>query len=227
MATGKPHAEWHTLSFVKPIAVVCSLACWLAGCSGPPEQKPDVPPPKIEQAPAGFRAKFETSKGDFVIEVTREWAPRGADRFHELVKTGFYDNQRFFRVRPTFVVQWGVHGTPKVSRRWANMRILDDPAKQPNRRGAVAFAMAGPASRTTQVFINMADNSKTLDKSGFAVFGKVAAGMEVVEKLYAFYGEMAPRGTGPDQNKIETEGNAYLEAKFPRLDFIRKATIEQ
>lgn len=201
----------------------------LIGCSSQTEKKQEAQKaaPKLEQAPAEFRAKFETSKGEFVIQVTRVWAPRGADRFYELVSSGFYDNQRFFRVRPTFVVQWGIHGNPKISQLWANMRILDDPAKQPNKRGTVAFAMAGPASRTTQVFINMADNSKTLDKSGFAVFGKVVSGMEdVVERLYSAYGEMAPRGMGPDPNKIEMEGNAYLEAKFPRLDFIRKATIQ-
>ena len=212
------------------IATLGLLTLLLAGCSGQPEKKQEAQkavPAKLEQAPAQFRARFATSRGDFVIEVTRDWAPRGADRFYELVTSGYYNNQRFFRVRPTFVVQWGISGNPKLSQLWANMRILDDPAKQPNKRGTVAFAMAGPASRTTQVFINMADNSKTLDKTGFAVFGKVTSGMEdVVERLYSAYGEMAPRGAGPDPNMIETKGNAYLEAKFPRLDFIKKATIE-
>jgi peptidyl-prolyl cis-trans isomerase A (cyclophilin A) len=211
---------------VKPIALVCPLALLMAACSGPPGKEPAAAPPKIEPTPAEFRAKFQTSKGDFVIQVTREWAPRGADRFYELVKTGFYNNQRFFRVRPTFVVQWGINGDPKTSQLWANFRILDDPVKEPNRRGTVAFAKSGPASRTTQVFINMADNSRTLDETGFAVFGKVAAGMEVVESLYAGYGEMAPRGTGPDPTRISMEGNAYLEAKFPRLDSIKKAVVE-
>jgi peptidyl-prolyl cis-trans isomerase A (cyclophilin A) len=211
---------------VKPIVPAGPFLLLLAACSGPPTKEPAAAPPKIEQAPAEFRAKFQTSKGDFVIQVRREWAPRGADRFYELVKTGYYDNQRFFRVRPTFVVQWGIHGNPKVSQLWANLRILDDPVKEPNRRGTVAFAKSGPASRTTQVFINMADNSRTLDATGFAVFGKVASGMEVVESLYAGYGEMAPRGTGPDPTRILAEGNAYLEARFPRLDAIKKAVIE-
>ncbi|MBI4873538.1 MAG: peptidylprolyl isomerase [Acidobacteria bacterium] len=181
----------------------------------------------MERAPERFRAKFATSRGDFVIEVTRAWAPRGADRFYELVADGFYNNQRFYRVRPAFVVQWGINGNPKISQLWANMRILDDPVKEENRRGTVAFAKSGPASRTTQVFINMADNSKTLDSTGFAVFGRVVSGLDdVVARLYSAYGEMAPRGMGPDPNKIETEGNAYLEARFPRLDYIKKATIE-
>ena len=213
---------------MKRIHLTVSLTLLLAGCGAQPDKKGETKaPPKIEQAPAEFRARFETSKGDFVVAVTRDWAPRAADRFFELVSTGFYDNQRFYRVRPTFVVQWGIHGKPAIARLWANMRMLDDPVKQPNKRGTIAFAKAGPATRTTQVFINMADNSKTLDTTGFAVFGRVVSGMEdVVERLYAGYGEMPPRGNGPDPNKIEIEGNAYLEAKFPRLDYIKKATIE-
>ncbi len=214
---------------MKRIPALGALLLVLAGCGGQPEKKKEEAkaPPKLDKAPPEFRARFATSRGDFVIAVTREWAPRAADRFYELVSTGFYDEQRFYRVRPTFVVQWGIHGKPAIARLWANMRMLDDPVKQPNKRGTVSFAMAGPATRTTQVFINMADNSKTLDKSGFAVFGKVTSGLEeVVEKLYSAYGEMAPRGSGPDPNKIELEGNGYLEAKYPRLDYIKKATIE-
>ncbi len=197
-----------------------------AGCSSPPPKQSAAPPAaaKPAQAPAQFRAKVETSKGDFLIEVRREWAPRGADRFHELVDTKFYDNTRFFRVVRNFVVQWGIHGDPAVSRLWANMRILDEPVKRSNKKGAVSFAMLGPASRTTQVFINLADNVR-LDKSGFAAFGQVVEGMNVVERLYLAYGEGPPRGPGPDQNKIETEGNAYLERQFPRLDYIKRALI--
>lgn len=213
---------------MKRIPLVLFLMSLLAGCGGQPEKKAETKaPPKLEQAPPEYRARFTTTKGDFVIAVTRAWAPRAADRFYELVSTGFYDGQRFYRVRPTFVVQWGIHPKPAIARLWANMRMLDDPVKQPNQRGTVAFAMAGPATRTTQVFINMADNSRTLDKSGFAVFGKVISGLEeTVERLYAGYGEMAPRGSGPDPGKMEVEGDAYVEAKFPRLDKIQKAIIE-
>lgn len=206
-------------------AAACLLL--LAGCA-PDSKKSEAPKPapKTDRAPDTFRVRFETTKGPFVVEVHREWAPRGADRFHELVTSGFYNGTRFYRVRPNFVVQWGIAGDPKVSQLWANLRILDDPVKESNKKGTIAFAAAGPASRTTQVFINLADNGKTLDKSGFAVFGRVVEGMEdVVERLYWGYGEMAPRGAGPDPNQIETQGNAYLDAKFPRLDSIKKAVV--
>ena len=207
-----------------PIAVILLLA----GCGPEPRKSeaPKAPPFKLDRAPDVFRAKFETTKGPFVVEVHRDWAPRGADRFYELVAGGFYNGTRFYRVKPNFVVQWGISGDPTVSQLWANLRILDDPVKQSNKKGTLAFAAGGPASRTTQVFINLADNSKSLDKSGFAVFGRVVEGMEdVVERLYWGYGEMAPRGSGPDPTQIERKGNAYLDERFPRLDRIRKASV--
>jgi peptidyl-prolyl cis-trans isomerase A (cyclophilin A) len=179
-----------------------------------------------EQAPATYKARFDTSKGTFVIEVTRDWAPNGADRFFNLVKNGFYDNVRFFRVISGFMVQFGINGDPAISAKWREARIPDDPVKQSNRRGYVTYAMAGPNTRTSQVFINFGDNS-SLDRQGFSPFGRVISGMDVVDKLNAEYGEGAPRGRGPDQGRIQMEGNAYLQRDFGRMDFVRKATIER
>ena len=179
-----------------------------------------------EQAPANFKARFDTSKGAFVIEVRREAAPNGADRFYNLVKSGYFDNIRFFRVVSGFMVQFGIHGDPNVASKWRNATIKDDPVKVSNARGFVTFATSGPDSRTTQVFINFADNGG-LDGKGFSPFGKVISGMNVVDALNAEYGEGAPRGTGPDQGRVQMEGNAYLAKSFPRLDYIKKATIEK
>jgi peptidyl-prolyl cis-trans isomerase A (cyclophilin A) len=179
-----------------------------------------------EKAPDTYKAKFETSKGDFVLTVHRAWAPLGADRFYNLVKGGFYDETRFFRVLDDFMAQVGINGNPAVQSAWRDARIADDPVKGNNKRGFASFATAGPGTRTTQFFINFKDNS-TLDKSGFAPFGEVTSGMDVVDKLYSGYGEGGPRGKGPEQGKLQSEGNAYLQKEFPKLDYIKKATIEK
>jgi peptidyl-prolyl cis-trans isomerase A (cyclophilin A) len=179
-----------------------------------------------EQAPPVYKAKFDTSKGAFVVEVHRDWAPHGADRFYNLVKNGFYDNVRFFRVISGFMVQFGISGDPKLSAPWREARIPDDPVKQSNKRGMITYAMAGPNTRTSQVFINFADNAN-LDNSGFAPFGRIVSGMDVVDKLNAEYGEGAPRGRGPEQGRIQMEGNAYLTKEFSRMDYVKKATIEK
>jgi peptidyl-prolyl cis-trans isomerase A (cyclophilin A) len=176
-------------------------------------------------APATYKAKFDTSKGAFEVEVHRDWAPSGADRFYNLVKNGFFDNARFFRVISGFMVQFGIHGDPNVSAQWRQAHIPDDPVKQSNGRGMVTFATAGPNTRTTQVFINFADNAR-LDGMGFAPFGQVVSGMNVVDSLYNGYGEGAPRGMGPDQGRMQQEGNAYLMKDFGKLDYIKKASIE-
>jgi peptidyl-prolyl cis-trans isomerase A (cyclophilin A) len=178
------------------------------------------------KAPAVYQAKFDTSKGPFVVEVHRDWAPRGADRFYNLVKNGFYDNARFFRVIEGFMVQFGINGDPSVAGAWRDADIKDDPVKQSNERGTITFATAGPNTRTTQVFINFGDNAG-LDGQGFSPFGKVVSGMEVVDSLYGGYGEGAPNGNGPDQGRIQSQGNAYLEQGFPKLDFIKTATIAE
>jgi peptidyl-prolyl cis-trans isomerase A (cyclophilin A) len=172
------------------------------------------------EAPATYSVKFETSEGSFVISVTREWSPLGADRFYNLVKNGFYDDLRVFRVVPGFVVQFGMSGDPALSKVWQTARIKDDPVKGSNKKGHVTFAMAGPNSRTTQVFINLKDNTR-LDGMGFSPIGVVTEGMDVVEKLYGGYGD----DKGPNQGRIASEGNAYLDKDFPDLDRLTKATI--
>jgi peptidyl-prolyl cis-trans isomerase A (cyclophilin A) len=176
-------------------------------------------------APPVYKVKMSTTKGDFVIEVHRDWAPLGADRFYNLVKQGFFTDVAFFRVVKGFMVQFGIHGDPAVSRAWRDARITDDPTgKQSNTRGMVTFAMAGPNTRTTQIFINYADNSR-LDSMGFPPFGKVVEGMAVVDALEGMYGEGAPQGRGPSQGRMQNEGNKYLKAEFPKLDYIKSATI--
>ena len=176
------------------------------------------------QAPADYKVKFDTSKGVFVVDVHRDWAPQGADRFYNLVKNGFYNNARFFRVISGFMVQFGISGDPKLAAAWREASIPDDPVKQSNTRGMITFATRGPNTRTTQVFIDYADNSR-LDGMGFAPFGQVVSGMNVVDALYSGYGEGAPRGQGPEQGRIQSEGNAYLTQAFPKLDYIKTATI--
>ena len=175
------------------------------------------------KAPEKFKAKFATTKGDFVIEVTRAFAPNGADRFYNLVKLGFYDGVRFFRVVDGFMVQFGVSPDPAVNGAWYNAYIPDDPVVKSNTRGFVTFAMAGEGTRTTQVFINFVDKNKRLDAMGFAPFGQVVEGMKVVDALYKGYGEMAPRGKGPDASRASREGEAYLAKEFPALDKIKSA----
>jgi cyclophilin family peptidyl-prolyl cis-trans isomerase len=177
-----------------------------------------------EQAPAKYTVNLDTSKGPVVIEVHRDWAPLGADRFYNLVKNGYYDGTRFYRVIDGFMAQIGIHGTPAVDSPWMNARIKDDAVKQSNKRGFVSFATGGPNTRTTQFFINYRDNSN-LDKMGFAPFGEVVKGMEVVDQFYNGYGEGAPNGRGPSQGRIHAEGNAYLNKEFPKLDYIKTATI--
>jgi peptidyl-prolyl cis-trans isomerase A (cyclophilin A) len=177
------------------------------------------------QAPAVFDAKFTTTKGDFVVEVTRAWSPRGADRFYNLVKYHYFDGTAFFRVMQGFVAQFGISSQPDVSQAWENAKITDDPVTQSNTRGMLTFATAGPNTRTTQVFINLNDNSNPLDGMGFSPFGKVTSGMEVVDKLHSEYGDGPPDGSGPDQGRIQREGKAYLEKSFPLLDTIKTAVI--
>jgi peptidyl-prolyl cis-trans isomerase A (cyclophilin A) len=207
----------------------------------PSTPKPPPPPPTAEakpapkvlldpslpewlgQAPPVFKVKFVTTKGEFTMQVTREWAPRGADRFHALVKNGYYDDTGFFRVVGGFMAQFGIHGSGDVNNAWRNATIPDDPVTQSNTRGMVTYAMRGPNTRTTQLFINYADKNEQLNGKGFAPFGKVIEGIEVVDSLYSGYGGGPP--TGPNQARLQSEGNAYLKAEFKELDYIKTARI--
>ena len=177
-----------------------------------------------EQAPETYKAKFVTTKGEFIIEVRRNWSPNGADRFYNLVKNGFYDDMAFFRVVPGFMAQFGVTGNPDLNARWRQAAIKDDPVKQSNKPGMITFATGGPNTRTTQVFINFGDNGR-LDQDGFSPFGSVVQGFDVVKSLYGGYGDGPPYGRGPDQGRIQTEGNAYLKRDFPQMDYIKTATL--
>jgi peptidyl-prolyl cis-trans isomerase A (cyclophilin A) len=183
------------------------------------------PSKATEKAPATFKAKFTTTRGDFVVEVHRDWAPNGADRFYNLVKLGFYDDTRFFRNISGFMVQFGISGDPAVNGKWQEANIPDDPVSQSNKPGYVTFAQRGtPNTRSTQVFINHGSNVN-LDGMRFAPFGQVVKGMDIVESLYNGYGEGAPSGAGPDQGRIQAQGNAYLDSQFPKLDAIKRAEI--
>ena len=180
-----------------------------------------TPSKLTETAPAVYNVTFDTTAGPFVVQVTRAWAPKGADRFYNLVKHGYYDAGRFFRVVPGFMVQFGIHGDPKIQEPWREANIQDDPVVQSNKRGFITFAKSSmPNSRTTQVFINFRDNSP-LDRDGFAPFGQVISGMEIVDKINAEYGE------GPQQPRIQMEGNAYLSKAFPRLDYVKSAKLSK
>jgi peptidyl-prolyl cis-trans isomerase A (cyclophilin A) len=180
----------------------------------------------MEPAPAQYRVRLQTTKGDVVILVHRDWSPLGADHFYELVKMGFYNNNAFFRVLKGFIVQWGINGDPDLNKKWNTITIKDDPPKVSNKIGTVVFAKTGePDSRSTQVFINLGDNSGTLDPQGFTPFGEVIQGMENVMSVYSDYGEGAPNGSGPSQAAIADIGNPYLEEHFPKLDYIKKAIV--
>jgi peptidyl-prolyl cis-trans isomerase A (cyclophilin A) len=178
-----------------------------------------------EKAPETFKAQFDTTRGKFTIEVTRSLSPNGADRFYNLVRSGYFTDIAFFRVVPGFMCQFGIHGDPNVSAKWREAPIPDDPVKGSNARGTITFATAGPNTRTAQLFINFGDNTG-LDGQGFSPFGKVTEGMDVVDKIYGGYGD-APQfgGHGPDQGRIQMEGNPYLKKDFPNLDYIKSATI--
>jgi cyclophilin family peptidyl-prolyl cis-trans isomerase len=186
-------------------------------------------PGQPAHAPEVFHVRFETTQGPFVVEVHREWAPQGADRFHALVASGYFDDSRFFRVVAGFIAQFGVAGDPKVTAAWKDRTIPDDPVRQSNTqsntRGTIAYAMTGPNTRATQLYVNLADNSR-LDAQGFAPVGRVTSGMEVVDRLYAGYGEKSGGGMrGGKQGKLLAEGNAWLDANFPKLDRLLKARI--
>jgi len=205
----------------RPLIIPIAVFALLAACSKPaPQQAAPA------QAPDVYRVKFDTTKGPFTVEVHRDWAPRGADRFYELIQGRYYDGLYFFRVIKGFVVQWGISKDPAATAKWNSMTIPDDPVKQSNVRGTITFATSGPNTRSMEPFINLADNGR-LDSQGFSPFGKVVEGMDVVDQLYAGYGDGPPQGEGVDQNKAEAQGNEYIEGRFPKLDKINSARLVQ
>lgn len=212
---------------------LAAAAALLTSCGGDSTPRPaadsaaktvGLPNDSVTTAPNVFRVRFETSKGPFVVEAHRDWAPRGVDRFYQLVQSEYFDNVRFFRVVSSFMAQFGMHGDPKVNAAWEKLQIQDDSVRESNRRGYLTFANAGADTRANQLFINIVNN-RPLDEMGFAPIGLVVDGLAVIDSLYADYGEGAPRGNGPDQSRIRREGNVYLEAEYPKLDFIRSARI--
>ena len=181
---------------------------------------------KMEHGPAQYKVRLQTTKGDVILLVHRDWSPIGADHFYELTQMHFYDNNAFFRALRGFVVQWGINGDPQVNKSWSEITIKDDPPKVSNKIGTVVFAKTGePDSRTTQLFVNLGDNSAALDPQGFTPFGEVIQGMENIMHIYAAYGEVPPNGTGPNPAAIADIGNPYLEEHFPKLDYIKTARV--
>jgi peptidyl-prolyl cis-trans isomerase A (cyclophilin A) len=207
------------------IAVAVALCLTIFGCSsGSNAPKEEV---KTGPAPNEYKVNFDTSRGPIVVEVHRDWAPNGADHLYELVKAGFYDGDRFFRVVRGFVAQFGINGDPATNRIWSAVNIPDDKPTQANVRGTLTFAATGaPNSRSTQLFFNLRDNSQSLNPQGFAPLGQIISGLDAMDDLFGGYGEMAPGGPGPDSSQIQMVGNSYLAGKFPHLDYIKKATIQ-
>jgi peptidyl-prolyl cis-trans isomerase A (cyclophilin A) len=195
---------------------IAALTLLLAGCR--------KPAPKPVVVPEVFRVKFETSQGDFVVEATRAWSPHGVDRFHELVRRRHFDQGRFFRVLNGFIAQFGVHRKFDQQAKWRELFIVDDPRKEKNLRGTLAFAKTGPSTRSTEIFINLADNA-ILDDQNFVPFAKIVEGVDVPAKLYSGYGEFRPEGKYLDGGRVEEETNEYLVPRFPKMDYIVRATI--
>ncbi len=201
---------------MKQIVLPVLLVIALTSCSKPPESSSVLP--KDKKSPELYKVALDTSKGPVVIEVHRDWAPLGADRFYTLVESGYLDQARFFRTLPHFMTQFGLAADPKVTARWEGTELVDDPVRQSNTRGMVTFAKRGPNTRTTQLFINVFDNSR-LDADGFAPFGRVTSGIDNVDEFYNLY------GNAPEQGMIKQQGNAYLAQAFPLLDYIKTARI--
>jgi len=214
--------------------LVCAACVTLAGCSSSedskkaeaPKQPESAAPPKKEFAPDLFKVNFDTTKGPVIVEIHRDWAPFGVDHFYTLVKTKYYDGVRFYRYHRNFIVQFGINGDPSTYRLWATANIPDDPVKHSNLKATLTYATGGPNTRTTELFFNLADNGRMLDNQGFAPIGQIVDGLPTVLSFYDGYGEIPQQGgQGPDPSMIKTQGNEYLQGHFPRLDYIKTATI--
>jgi len=212
------------------VVIAVSLSIHVQAVSNQrPDSRAVLMNPKHElwsrRSPDVFKVRMETSRGNIVIEVHRDWAPLGADRFHNLVRSGFFDDSRFFRVRPGFIAQFGIPGDPAIASAWKDQAMRDDPVKESNTRGSIAYAMTGPNTRTTQLYINLSDNSR-LDRDGFAPIGRVVEGMDVADRIYSGYGEDAGGGMrGGKQGMIFEGGNPYLDRQFPDLDKLIRVTV--
>jgi len=202
---------------------LCAALLTLAGCGG--SKQAEQPKREAPKVPEVYKVKMATTKGDIVVEVRRAWAPRGADRFHGLVRDKFYDGVKFHRVIRNFAAQFGISPDMKRDELWRSIKLPDDPAKEKNLKGTLTYAISGENSRSTQLFFNLRDNSATLDGKGFVPIGKVVEGLDVMEQITFVYGDHHPRGTGPHPQLIQTKGYNYLEREFPRLDTIKSASI--
>jgi cyclophilin family peptidyl-prolyl cis-trans isomerase len=209
--------------------VLLAVSTVVLGCSHRSPLLEPTPEELVTPAPDSFRVEFQTTRGSFLVMAHRDWAPFGVDRFYFLVSNGYYDDTYFFRVVPESLAQWGISGSPSVNAVWRHRRIADDPEVRSNQRGMVALARGGPHSRTVQLYVNRRDNARldTLNGFGFPPIAQVIEGMAVVDSLYGGYGSGPPRGTGPAQDSIETEGNAYLRRRFPLLDRVVTARVTQ
>jgi peptidyl-prolyl cis-trans isomerase A (cyclophilin A) len=208
MPTVMAHRLLRSVVCAAAIAGTTALATESCGKSAPPVKQ-------VGQAPDSFQVTFETTRGSFVVQVNRAWAPHGADRFYALVQNHFFDGDPFFRVVPGFIAQFGLNLNRKINEQWDESRLPDDSVKQSNVRGTMTFASEGPNSRNHQLFFNLADKNARLDRTGFAPIGKVVSGMDVVDSLYSAYGD------SPEQHFINTMGESYLKRMFPNLDYIK------
>ncbi len=207
------------------VGCLAVMACTGDADAGPPPLTAPTDPYWTAPAPATFDVRFETTAGDFVVRVTREWSPHGADRFYNFARSGYLDGQRFTRVVPDFICQWGIHGDPSVAQAWRNAAIPDDPVRVSNTRGRIAYAMTGPDTRTTQFYVSLVDNSR-LDQQGFSPFGEVIDGMEVVDRIYSGYGEESGGGVRRgNQDPLFEGGNGYIDRLYPELDHVVRASI--
>jgi len=224
------HSTFRKRMLLGPWLVFFALFLVACGQESPPEETAAPANPLLqprsfrETAPERYQVRLQTTKGEIVIDVNREWAPLAADRFYNLVKAGYYDGIAFHRVLPNFVAEFGIHGDPWVNAAWRQALMADEPVRRSNTRGTVTFSKSTPNSRTVQVFINLKDNT-SLDEQGFSPFGQVVEGMDVVESLYSEYGDGPPRGEGVYQAMAIAKGDEYLNAEFPLLDRIQTAEI--
>jgi peptidyl-prolyl cis-trans isomerase A (cyclophilin A) len=230
VSVAPPRARRAGLTAIACVTILAACHRAPAVVPPPPDQRSVLLNPAhpfwSTKAPDVFSVRFEVTQGEFFVEVHRAWAPLGADRFYNLVRAGYFDDSRFFRVVAGRFAQFGIAGDPAVTAVWKDRAFADDSVRQPNVRGAISFAMTGPNARTTQLFINLVDNHRQFDAQGFAPIGRVVEGMEIVDALYSGYGENAGGGVrAGKQGRMIAEGNAHLDRDFPKLDRLIRAVV--